>query len=182
MAASALVMLLACVSWSRRWALSGAAIETFVIILGSGNGYRIFPAIPLWTLLATLNLVYAICSTSWLLYGMFTAACYPWILVTCLFQFAQAADLARRGLRKTLGELHFTRDKIALFNLPALEIDVDVYGLLVLRGVTISLSTLTIVVHGIELGEHASRSSGQKLLIHSPRLEARQRCGACMLR
>lgn len=160
MAASASAVLLASVSWSRRWFLSGAAIETFVIILGHGNDHRIFASIPLWTVLATLNLVYAVCSTSWLLYGIFAAACYPWILITCLFQFAQAADLARRALRKTLGELHFTRDKIAFFNLPALEIDVDVYGLLVLRGVTISLSTLTIVVHGIELGECLRHLSG----------------------
>jgi uncharacterized membrane protein len=67
-------------------------------------------------------------------------------------QFATVADMARRGLRKLLSELHFTRDKIAFFNLPALEIDVDVNGLLVLRGIAISLSSLTIVVNGIELG------------------------------
>ena len=40
----------------------------------------------------------------------------------------------------------------ALFTLPALEIDQDVDGLLVIRGITISLSSLTIVAHGIELG------------------------------
>jgi uncharacterized membrane protein len=106
----------------------------------------------LWTLLATLNLVYAICSTSWLLYIVFAATCYPGIAITCLAQFSTAADLARRGFRTLLRDLHFTRDKIAFFNLPALEIDVDVNGLLVLRGVSISLSSLTIVVHGIELG------------------------------
>jgi hypothetical protein len=123
-----------------------------IVICGSGEGSRIFPSIPLWTLLATLNLVYAICSTSWLLYIVFAAACYPAIGLTCLAQFSAAADMARRGLRTLLRDLHFTRDKIAFFNLPALEIDVDVHGLLVLRGVSISLSSLTIVVHGIELG------------------------------
>ncbi|KAK3717651.1 hypothetical protein LTR37_005718 [Vermiconidia calcicola] len=59
---------------------------------------------------------------------------------------------ARRNLRRWLRQLHFTRDKIALFNLPALEIDTDVNGLFVIRGVTISLSSLSLVAHGIELG------------------------------
>ncbi|KAK5115625.1 hypothetical protein LTR85_009796 [Meristemomyces frigidus] len=83
---------------------------------------------------------------------MFAATCYPSILLTCLFQFSFAADFARRSLRRFLKQLHFTRDKIALFNLPALEIDTDVNGLFVVRGVTISLSSLTIVAYGIELG------------------------------
>lgn len=61
--------------------------------------------------------------------------------------------MARRGLRKVLGgQSHFIRDKLALFDLPALEIDTDVEGLLVIRGVTISFSTLTVIAHGIELG------------------------------
>jgi hypothetical protein len=151
-AVSILVLLLSTVSWAKRWVVSGAAIESLIVICGYGQGSRIFPAIPLWTLLATLNLVYAIASTSWLLYIGFAVACYPIIGITCLVQFATVADMARRGLRKLLSELHFTRDKIAFFNLPALEIDVDVNGLLVLRGITISLSSLTIVVNGIELG------------------------------
>jgi hypothetical protein len=61
--------------------------------------------------------------------------------------------MARRGLRKVLGgQPHLIRDKLALFNLPALEIDTDVDGLLVIRGITISFSTLTLIAHGIELG------------------------------
>lgn len=61
--------------------------------------------------------------------------------------------MARRGLRKVLGgQPHLIRDKLALFNLPALEIDTDVDGLFVIRGMTISFSTLTLTVHGIELG------------------------------
>jgi len=102
--------------------------------------------------LATLNLIYALCSTSWLLFGVFVIVCYPTIGITSLMQFNLVANLARKNLRKVLKQLHFTRDKIALFNLPALEIDTDLDGLLVIRGVTISLSRLTIVAHGIELG------------------------------
>jgi hypothetical protein len=39
-----------------------------------------------------------------------------------------------------------------LFNIPTLEIDVDVGGLMVVRAMTISLSALAILIHGIELG------------------------------
>ncbi|KAJ3495255.1 hypothetical protein NLG97_g3525 [Lecanicillium saksenae] len=55
-------------------------------------------------------------------------------------------------LRAFLKQLHFVDDKIALFDIPALEIDTEVDGLLVLRGITISLSTLSFTVHGVEVG------------------------------
>lgn len=152
LATAALVVAVITLHWARRWLLSGCAIESVLIIYGSSIGSRIFPAFPLWTLLATLNLVYAVSATSWLLYGLFAAVCYPSILLTCLFQFTLVANFVRKSMRRTLRQLHFTKDKIALFNLPALEIDTDVDGLLVVRGVTISLSSLTIVAHGIELG------------------------------
>ncbi|TKA75445.1 hypothetical protein B0A55_04875 [Friedmanniomyces simplex] len=145
-------VLLAGTDWARRWALSGSAIESLLIVYGTSKGTRILSDVPLWTLLATVNLVYAICSTSWLLYGLFTAVCYPMIGITCLVQSGTVATIARKNLRKLLKQLHFTRDKIALFNLPALEIDTDVNGLMVIRGVTISLSKLTIIAHGVELG------------------------------
>lgn len=61
-------------------------------------------------------------------------------------------NIARRALRALLKHLHFIDDKIAFFNIPALEIDTDVDGLMVLRGVTFSLSNLSFVVHGVEVG------------------------------
>jgi len=61
-------------------------------------------------------------------------------------------NLTRKGLRALLKQLHFIDDKIAFFNIPALEIDTDVDGLMVLRGVTFSLSNLSFVVHGVEVG------------------------------
>jgi hypothetical protein len=51
-----------------------------------------------------------------------------------------------------LRDLHFINDQIAFFDLPALEIDTEVKGLFVIRGVTLSLSTLTLVAHGVEAG------------------------------
>ncbi|KAK4575225.1 hypothetical protein LTR86_001077 [Recurvomyces mirabilis] len=149
---SVAVVLIAATQWARRWLVSGAAIESLLVLYGYGLGCRIFPDIPIWTLLATFNLAYAVCSTSWLFWTVFTVLCYPIIGITCLLQFKVVSEAARKNLRRVLKELHFTRDKIALFNLPALEIDTDVDGLFVVRGVTISLSTLTLVAHGIELG------------------------------
>lgn len=138
--------------WPLRWLLSGTPILTFCILLGSSKGYRILPVLPLWTILSTLNLTYAVAATSWLLYGFFTATVYPAIFLTCLFQFETVARAVRRSLRKFITQLHFVHDTIAFFDIPALEIDVDVDGLMVVRGLTISLSSLTVVAHGVEVG------------------------------
>jgi hypothetical protein len=154
LATSLLILLVSSLVWARRWLWSGAAIESLLLIYGWEMEGRILPYIPLWTVLSTLNVIYAVCSTSWLLHILFSMACWPLLFITCLSQFPSVSDLARRSLRKALREYpsHFIRDKIALFNLPALEIDTDVDGLMVIRGITISLSSLTLVAHGIEVG------------------------------
>jgi len=149
---AAVVLAIAKFNWALRWFLTGTPILSFVLLLGTTNGYRILPIIPLWSLLAVINLAYAIASTSWLLYGVFTATIYPSIFLTCLFQFDYVARIIRRSLRKAITQLHFVHDTIALFEIPAMEINVDVEGLMVIRGITISLSTLTILAHGIEVG------------------------------
>lgn len=108
---------------------------------------------PRWAIFAAVNLTYAICATSWLLYWLFLAFCWPTVVVACLVQFNAPARLARHILRRTfLRELHFINDQIAFFNLPALEIDTEVKGLFVIRGFTLSLSNLTLEVHGVEAG------------------------------
>ncbi|CAG5175304.1 uncharacterized protein ALTATR162_LOCUS8042 [Alternaria atra] len=140
-------------SWPLRWVISGAPILIYAILLGEAYGHRILPFVPVWTIFATVNLVYAVCATSWLLYWVFWAFCWPVLFVTCLFQFDAPAALARRTLRKTfLRDLHFINDQVAFFDLPALEIDTEVKGLFVIRGVTLSLSTMTLVAHGVEAG------------------------------
>ncbi|KAG6000679.1 hypothetical protein E4U54_001337 [Claviceps lovelessii] len=138
--------------WARRWAISGAPVLTLFILQGEAQGRRILPFAHVWSLFTTINLVYAVASTSWLLYWGFAAICYPAILVTCLFQFEAVSAFARRVLRVFIRQLHFIGDKIALFDIPALEIDTEVDGLLVLRGITFSLSTLSFEVHGVEVG------------------------------
>ena len=55
-------------------------------------------------------------------------------------------------MRALIKQLHFIDDKIAFFDIPAQEIDTEVDGLMVLRGVTFCLSTLSFVVHGVEVG------------------------------
>lgn len=139
-------------NWPMKWLISGAPVLTFVLLLGTRNKSRVLSIIPLWTLIATINLAYSICATSWLLYDVYTILCYPAIFIVCLFQFEPVGYWVRRGLRVLLKNLQFIDDKIAFFDLPALEIDTDVGGLMVVRGITISLSTLTIVAHGIEVG------------------------------
>ena len=100
----------------------------------------------------TLHLIYAIASTSWLLYWVFAALCYLSIFLTCLFQYQIVGDFVRKKSRFLLKQLHFIDDKIAFFHIPALEIDTEVDGLMVLRGITFSLSTLSFTVHGVEVG------------------------------
>jgi hypothetical protein len=150
--ASFVVILVAKYAWAQAWLLSGTPVLTYIILVGASRGYRILPFLHLWMLLATVNLLYSIACTSWLLNGFFTASCWPAIFITSLFQFNFVAKFARARLRALLSQLHFVNDKIAFFNIPALEIDVNIAGLLVIRGLTISLSSLTVEAHGIELG------------------------------
>jgi hypothetical protein len=143
----------ASLSWPLRWIISGAPILIYAVLLGEAYGQRILPYVPVWSIFATINLVYMVSSTSWLLYWVFAACCWPTLLVACLFQFDAPGGLARRILRKTfLRDLHFINDQVAFFDLPALEIDTEVKGLFVVRGVTLSLSTMTLVAHGVEAG------------------------------
>lgn len=150
--AATTVLLFALYQWPRRWVISGAPLLQFFILQGEAYGYRVLPFIHLWPLFSTLNLLYAICSTSWLLYWVFAALCCPTIFLTCLFQFELVSDFVRKNLRRVIRQLHFIDDKIAFFDIPALEIDTEVDGLMVLRGITFSLSTLSFVVHGVEVG------------------------------
>jgi hypothetical protein len=146
------ILLLYLYSWPQRWLISGAPILQVFILLGDYHGNRILPDIHIWPIFTTLHLIYAISSTSWLLYWVFAGLCYPAIFLVCLFQFRVVSNGVRRGLRSGLKHLHFIDDKIAFFSIPALEIDNEVDGLMVLRGITFSLSSLSFVVHGAEVG------------------------------
>ncbi|KFY24154.1 hypothetical protein V491_02282 [Pseudogymnoascus sp. VKM F-3775] len=133
--AAGTALLVALQQWPRRWLLSGAPVLQFFILHGNSRGNRILPLTGLWSMFTTLHLIYAIVSTSWLLYG-----------------YQIIGDFVRKKSRFLLKQLHFIDDKVAFFHVPALEIDTEVDGLMVLRGITFSLSTLSFTVHGVEVG------------------------------
>jgi hypothetical protein len=144
--------LLCSVVFSWRWSFSGTPLLLCSLFLGEWNGYRVLPSIPLWAFFTTLNFTYAVAATSWLLYWVFVAVCYPAFALSCLFQFDTAGKFARRRCRRILRHAHFIHDTVGLFDLPALEIDTDTIGLFVLRGLTFSWSTLTGTAYGVEVG------------------------------
>jgi len=146
------ILLVALFSWPLRWFLAGAPLLTYSILAGAAKGHRVLPFIPLWTLVALINLSYSVAATSWLLYWVYAGTCYPSIFLSCLFQFDVVSRFVRKKLRAVLRGLEFINDKIAFFDLPALEIDVDVEGLMCIRGITFSLSSLTLIAHGVEVG------------------------------
>lgn len=139
-------------TWARTWLTSGAAVLTYVLIAGGVRKRRILPWAPLWLLVVLINLGEAAAATSWLFYWLFVALCWPVIGIASLFAFDAVADTTRRALRNILRAVHFTADSVAFFDLPALLIDQDVDGLMAIRGVTFSFSSLTLVAHGIEVG------------------------------
>ncbi|CAD0097706.1 unnamed protein product [Aureobasidium mustum] len=146
------VLSVALFNWPLRWILSGAAVLTFTILSGAANGHRILPFFNIWSLLLLINLFYGVAATSWLLHGAFVATCYPAIFLTCIFQFDPVGRYVRKRIRNVLKQLQFIDDQIAFFDLPALEIDVDVNGLMNIRGMTFRLSSLMIIAHGVEVG------------------------------
>lgn len=141
-------------SWAYTWIISGAAPLSYVLLSGEVQHpkTRILAWAPAWLLLTLINLAEAAASTSWLFFAIFTSFCWPLIFLASLFQWHFVAEWTRISLRKVLHFVHFASDTIALFDLPALEIDVDVAGLMVIRGVKLSLSTLTLTAYGIEVG------------------------------
>ena len=155
--------------WPTRWLLSGTPVLSLVLMLGAAGGSLQF--LPLWAILATLNLAYMIAATSWLLYGLLAAVIYPTIFIVSIVQFDFAGRLVRKSLRKAIRQLQFVHDTIALFDIPALEIDVDVDGLMVVRALTISLSSLKVVAHGIEVG--IKLSNDMELAISTERVDIR---------
>ncbi|KAF1953674.1 hypothetical protein CC80DRAFT_527091 [Byssothecium circinans] len=144
--------LLAATVFSWRWIISGTPILLSSLFLAEWNDRRVIPWLPLWAIFTTLNFAYVVAATSWLLYWIFTSACYCAILLSSLYQFEFAARFARHRGRKLLRHVLFIQDRVGLFDLPALEIDTDTIGLFVVRGLTISLSSLTATAYGVEVG------------------------------
>ncbi|KAK4888988.1 hypothetical protein LTR27_012164 [Elasticomyces elasticus] len=150
LSAAAIVWAVATSSWATKWLYSGGAMLSQLIIYGGVTGAPAFSKTPPWTTLATLNLIYAVTSTSWLQYRVFTAICWPCVVTTFFLVSTPASNLLKTIARRLFTQAHFIKNEIAGFDLPALYLDVGLEGLLTIRGWTFSLSTFTVEVHGIE--------------------------------
>ena len=59
---------------------------------------------------------------------------------------------------RLLHQVHFYQDKIAFFNFPVLIIDDEISGFVAVHGVTISLLTLSVEFHSIDLSMYRSKN------------------------
>ena len=144
----------------QRWLYSGCGILVLLLVHGYLTGCRPRQKISLAASLVLINSIYAVATTSWLLFGVLKTISYAAIPLVCLIVSPAAGRLSRRALRRILRGLSFTDHKIAYFHPPALRIDTEVEGLFVVRGLTFTLADLTVEAHGIELGMTASFSAG----------------------
>jgi hypothetical protein len=135
-------------SWVGSWLISGCAIETLLLLTSPTDHFPISN----YLLASLLNTTYLFASTSWLFCLLFAAACWPLIGLTCLVQYAVVSSYTRAKLRRTLRNVHFYRDKAALFYCPSMVIDSGLDGLVTIRGLTINLLDLSAELHGIEVG------------------------------
>lgn len=137
------------VSWIRSWLISGAALESFLLLTGPEQHW----SVSRYSLLAGLNTAYVLASTSWLFHLAFATLCWPLVAITCIVQYAAVSSFTRGRLRWLLKIVHFYRDKVAFFGLPSLVIDKDLDGMMTIRGVTLNMLDVSIELHGIEIGK-----------------------------
>lgn len=147
------ILLAATFPWSRRWLKSGTPILSILIIHGSATCNPGFRSLPLWTTLAFLNLVYAVASTSPVLYKTFSLFCYPCVLVACILVSPSASQSTGRRISSLLARSRIIKDRFVFGDLPGLQIDAGISGLVVVRGITLCLSKLTAEAHGLEIGK-----------------------------
>ncbi|KAM0719459.1 hypothetical protein Q7P37_005364 [Cladosporium fusiforme] len=133
--------------YARGWVSSGTAFETLLLIFGPALQSRL----PLLVSLFSLNAIYTIASTSWLLHIIFTTLCWPLVLATSIAQYVAISSFTRSRLRWLLRRVHFYRDKVAFFEFPVLTIDTGIGGFVAVDGLTASLMTLSVEFHSIAL-------------------------------
>jgi hypothetical protein len=149
-------------SWVGSWLISGCAVETFLLLTSSTEHF-----VSNYLLATCLNAAYLLASTSWLFSLLFAAGCWPLIGLTCLVQYSTVSSYTRAKLRRTLRNVHFYRDQVALFYLPSLVIDSELDGRVTVRGLTISLLDLTFELHGLEVGKAFSIEHSAFRLLYS---------------
>jgi hypothetical protein len=139
--------------WANTWICSGSAIESLLLLFGP----PLQADVPSWVFVLGLNAIYAVASTSWLLRIFFASTCWLFVVATSVAQYAAISSFTRGRLRRLLRQVHFYQDKVAFFNFPVLIIDSEMSGFVAVHGVTVSLSTLSVEFHSIDLSMYASR-------------------------
>ncbi|KAJ6259670.1 hypothetical protein Dda_5308 [Drechslerella dactyloides] len=144
--------LIAFPEWSIRWCLSGIPLLCFLILLGADRS-DLPDTAPSQRVphVATIIFVHLILSTSWLAYYLMAVLTWPLVAVLAVANSVVLQGVFRHSIKRIGRDLHYFQDKIACFDLPALDIDVHVLGMMVIEGATFTLSTLTIEAHSIEV-------------------------------
>lgn len=139
--------------WAYTSLLSGAAPLSYILISGKVNGSdkRLLSSVPICFLILSVNLTEMVSATSWLFIAIFTSMCWPLVFLAGLYRWQIAAEGARLFLRKVFDFAHFSSDYVALFNLPAIDIDPNMADPVIVKGVKFSFSTMTLTVYGIEV-------------------------------
>jgi len=141
-------------NWTNNWICSGSAIESLLLLFGP----PLQADVPSWAFVLGLNAIYAVASTSWLLRIFFTSICWLSVVATSITQYAAISSFTRGRLRRLLRQVHFHQDKLAFFDFPVLIIDDEISGFVAVHGVTISLLTLSVEFHSIDLSMYTSRT------------------------
>jgi len=136
--------------WAGDWAKSGTPFLIFLLLLGP-HGQQVRSPVSVWSYFIAVNVVYAFLATSWLAWYFYAVVAWIGVLVVSIAQSDRAQRYMRHNLRYLSRDLHWFQDRVACFRLPALEIDVDVSGLMVVRGITLCLSSFSVEAHGIEV-------------------------------
>lgn len=160
-------------NWTNNWICSGAAIESLLLFFGP----PLQADVPSWVFALGLNAIYAVASTSWLLRISFASTCWLLIIATSIAQYAAISRFTRGRLRRLLHQVHFHQDKVAFFDFPVLIIDSEMSGFVAVHGVTVSLLTLSVEFHSIDLSMYTIRTLCYTSLSESntPRFEHRPR-------
>ncbi|EPS44801.1 hypothetical protein H072_1203 [Dactylellina haptotyla CBS 200.50] len=138
--------------WSLRWWLSGIPLLCFLILLGAHKSElpNTHPAQRL-PYIAAILFIHLILSTSWLAYYILAVLTWPFVAILAIANYTVLQGIVRKSMREMGRDMHYFQDKIACFDLPALDIDVRANGMMVIEGATFTLSTLTLEAHGIEV-------------------------------
>lgn len=138
--------------WSIRWWISGVPLLCFLILYGASIS-RLPNTHPTQRLphVVVILLVYLIFSTSWLAHYALTILIWPFVALLATANFTSLQAIIHRSMRRLGRDMHCFQNKIACFGLPALDIDVQANGMMVIEGLTFTVSTFTLEAHSIEV-------------------------------